>query len=115
MFDKTAIISWIEDKQLQDGGYCFYKVEPSGGLDTYFAIKTLRLLHTRPKNTQAVMMFWENEEKDGNLSDLHGLFLAVETYKELGQSFKLFMKYQPLLEDYIKKGSHIQKRTFYIC
>lgn len=97
LIDKQKIVDYIEDRHMSDGGYFFAQVEPSGGLDTYLAVKTLGLLGVKTKNAKSVADFWRREILEGNLNDLFAVFLAVETYKELGLPIAAFKKYEPLL------------------
>jgi len=97
LIDKQKIIDYIEERHLRDGGYFFAQVEPSSGLDTYLAVKTLRLLGAKIKNTKSIADFWKRKTLEGNLNDLFAIFLAVETYKELGLPVTAFEKYQSML------------------
>jgi hypothetical protein len=92
--NKQKIIDYIEERHLSDGGYFFAQVEPSSRLDTYLAVKTLRLLGAKTKNAKSIASFWKRETLEGNLDSLFSIFLAVETYKELGLSVNTFKKYQ---------------------
>jgi len=80
---RRKIVDYIEKCHLSDGGYFFAKIGPSSGLDTYLAVKTLRLLGARIGRAGSVASFWDRE-KD-LLNELFGIFLAAETYKELGR------------------------------
>lgn len=95
--NKQKIIDYIEERHLADGGYFFAQVEPSSGLDTYLAVKTLKLLGAKTKNAKSIADFWKRETLEGNLNDLFAVFLAVETYKELGLSVRLFKKFESVL------------------
>jgi len=97
-FDKRKIINYIEDRHLSDGGYFFARVEPSSGLDTCLAVKTLNLLGTKIKRVNSIVSFWKNKKLD----DLFGIFLAVGTLKELGLPAKAFDKYRHHLSDHLK-------------
>jgi len=108
---RQEIVKYIEDCHLKDGGYFFAKVEPSSGLETYLAIKTLRLLGVKTKNTKSVALFWEQESNEGNLDDPFSIFLAVETFKELGLMLGGFKKYRKFLVDCYK---HIISQTSFI-
>jgi len=94
LINKQKIISYIEKRHLSDGGYFFAQVEPSSGLDTYLAVKTLRFLGVKTKNAKSIASFWKREALEGNLDSLFAIFLAAETYKELGLSVNTFKKYQ---------------------
>jgi len=101
-FNKRKIIDYIEDCHLPDGGYFFAKIEPSGGLETCLAVKTLRFSGTKPKNVKSVVLFWKQQDEEGNLYDPFSIFLAVETYKGLGFPPDEFKKYRKLLVDCCK-------------
>lgn len=94
LINKQKIIDYIEKRHLADGGYFFAQVEPSSGLDTYLAVKTLRLLDVKTKNVKSIADFWKRESSEGNLDDLYAVFLAVETYKELELPFTAFKKFK---------------------
>jgi len=101
-FNKRKIIDYIEDCHMSDGGYFFAKVEPSGGLETCLAVKTLRLLGVKPKKAGSVVLFWKQQDKEGSLYNPFSIFLAVETYKGLGLAPDEFKKYRKLLADCYK-------------
>jgi len=111
VINKQKIIDYIEDCHLSDGGYFFAKVEPSSGLETYLAVKTLKLLGVKPKNAKSVASFWKNEGNEGNLNSLFLIFLAVGTYKELGLRIRVFKRYRRYLADYCKHI--IPRKTFF--
>ena len=110
-FNKRKIIDYIEDCHLSDGGYFFAKIEPSSGLETYLAVKALKLLGVKTKNTKSIALFWKQEKTEGNLNNLFSIFLATETYKELGLKIRVFKKYQKYLVDYYK---HIIPRGTFV-
>jgi len=90
VMNRRKIAEYIEDCHLSDGGYFFAKIEPSSGLETYLAVKTLKLLGVKTKNTESVALFWKEEDNEGNLNNLFSIFLATETYKELGLKIRVF-------------------------
>ena len=111
MFNIRKIVKYIEDCHLSDGGYFFARIEPSSGLETYLAVKTLRLLGVKTKNAKSVELFWEQREAEGNIDDPFSIFLAVETFKELGLKVEVFRKYRKYLADYYK---HIIPRGAFV-
>jgi hypothetical protein len=111
IFNRQKIAKYIEDCHLPDGGYFFAKVEPSSGLDTYLAVKTLRLLGVKTKNLKSVELFWKQREAEGNINDLFSIFLVVETFKELGLKVEVFRKYRKYLANYYK---HIIPRGAFV-
>jgi hypothetical protein len=102
MFNIRKIVKYIEDCHLSDGGYFFARIEPSSGLETYLAVKTLRLLGVKTKNAKSVELFWKQREAERNIDDPLSIFLAVETFKELGSGIGAFKKYREYLADYYK-------------
>jgi len=112
MFSKDEIYRYIEKCHLADGGYFFAQITPSSGLDTCLAIKTLNLLGLKPKNPEAVISFWEIEENEGNLNDLNGLFLAIQSYKDLGYPLNGFEKYKDLLLSFFRNEGFFKIRKY---
>ena len=111
VMNRRRIAEYIEDCHLSDGGYFFAKIEPSSGLETYLAVKTLKLLGVKTKNTKSVALFWKREEAEGNLDNLFSIFLAAKTYKELGLPLTIFKRYKKYLVDYYK---HIIPRGAFV-
>ncbi len=119
MYKIDEIYNYIEERHLDDGGYFFARITPSSGLDTYLAVKTLKLLKRRPKKSESIIHFWENEEKEGNIDDLTGIYFSSQTYRELGYSLRDFQKYKTLLfsvfqnkESYSKKAVSLKGESF---
>lgn len=104
-FDKRKIVHYLEDRHVSDGGYFFAQVKPSSGLDTYLAVKTLNLLGAKIKYARSIHSFWEKENPD----DLFGIFLTVESYRELGLPATTFNKYRRLLFDKLKDGDTLPR------
>jgi len=102
MFNIRKIVKYIEDRHLSDGGYFFARIEPSSGLETYLAVKTLRLLGAKTKNAKSIELFWKQREAEGNIYDLFSIFLAVGTFKELKLPIGTFKKYGKYLTDHCK-------------
>jgi len=103
MFDKKEIIRYLEDCHIEDGGYYFAKIAPSSGLDTCFAVKTLQMLGVKPAKIDPIVQFWRDQDAEGNLSDVTGLYFSVETIKALGLPLDNFTKYKKFLESYERK------------
>jgi len=106
MFNKKAIIHYLEDCHLEDGGYFFAKITPSSGLDTCLAVKTLKMLGVKPAKIDSIVQFWQNQDTKGNLSDVTGLYFSVETIKALGLPLDHFKKYKNFLESYELKNKN---------
>ena len=104
-FEKRKIVNYLENRHVSDGGYFFAQVEPSSGLDTYLAVQTLNLLGAKIKYAKSITSFWEKEDVD----DLFGIFLAVETYKELRLPVAVFDKYRRLLLHKLKDGAALSR------
>ena len=81
--DKQEIVAYIEKCHLSDGGYFFAGIEPSGGLDTCLAVKTLQLLGEPIRHARSIVKYWEHREAT-EYFDLDGYYLMDETYKTLG-------------------------------
>jgi hypothetical protein len=82
---RRQVVSYIERCHLEDGGYFFARVPPSGGLDTFFAVKSFSILGIKPNRPEAIANFFLNDFKESTLSGITGIFLAVEVLNELGQ------------------------------
>ena len=93
MFDKAKITKYIEDRYQSDGGYFFARVLPSGGADTYYAIRSLDMLGVNPQEPDGPIRFFSECESEGNLDDIRGLFFATQTYKTLRQPFSYTNKH----------------------
>jgi hypothetical protein len=90
--DKQEIIAYIEKCHLSDGGYFFAGIEPSGGLDTCLAVKTLQLLGEPIRHARSIVEYWEHREATGYF-DIDGYYLMAETYKTLGLLSDFKMSY----------------------
>jgi len=112
MINKQKIIDYVEDKHLPDGGYFFAKVEPSSGLDTYYAVKILKLLGIKTKHKNLIISFWKDTEKQGGINDLYSLFLSVETCRELQVDIGIFNKYHYLLFEIFENNRLLKKSIF---
>jgi len=78
---------------MSDGGYFFARVEPSGGLDTYCAVKSLSILGVKPGHPRAIANFLFDRFKRGTLVDVTGIFFAAEVLNDLGRMTGSFKKY----------------------
>jgi hypothetical protein len=81
---RHRVVKYIERCHLEDGGYFFARVPPSGGLDTYFAVKSLSILGVKPNRPEAIASFLRNHIAEGTLGGITGIFLAVEVLNDLG-------------------------------
>jgi len=92
---RKEAVRYIERCHLEDGGYFFARVLPSGGMDTYFAVKSLSILGVKPDRQGAIERFLFGEMKEGQLNDIAGLFTASEVFSDLGlltHDFSLFAR-----------------------
>ncbi|MBI2908769.1 MAG: hypothetical protein HYX92_14095 [Chloroflexi bacterium] len=96
MFSRQKILRYIESKRLSDGGYFFAGIEPSSAADTFYAVKTLRLLGARPRDPHGIVSFFRNS--DTVINDIGGLFYAVETIKGIGRHITWLREYGEILE-----------------
>jgi hypothetical protein len=99
--DEKKIIEYIENCHLSDGGYSFARVEPSGGLDTCLATKTLVLLGARLQHKESIMSFWEKNDEIVSFFDLDKFYLMAETWKALGLLSKFKKEYLKKIKHYI--------------
>ena len=77
--DLDRIAGYIESCQTEDGGFFFARIPPSGGADTYYAVRSLQLLGREPVNAEAVRS-WLHESAQGELTaNPKGIFFLVET------------------------------------
>ena len=82
---RQKVIGYIEECHLEDGGYCFFRMPPSSGMDTYFAVKSLSILGVKPDQPEAIVRFFLNYIAEGTIGGIIGIFLAVEVLNELGR------------------------------
>ena len=77
--DLDRIAGYIESCQTEDGGFFFARIPPSGGADTYYAVRSLQLLGREPAGAEAVRS-WLRESAQGELTaNPKGIFFLVET------------------------------------
>jgi len=101
---RRKVVGYIERCHLEDGGYCFFRMPPSSGMDTYFAVKSLATLGAKPKHPEAVVNFFLNMMKENSLGDLIGIFLTVEVMNELGQI-------TDVLKNYVQRVTAFQNKA----
>jgi len=82
---RRKVIGYIEGRHLEDGGYCFFRMPPSSGMDTYFAVKSLSILSVKPDRPEAIASFFLNDVKEGALGGIPGIFATIEVLNELNQ------------------------------
>jgi len=83
---RQKVVDYIERRYLEeDGGYCFYRIPPSSGMDTYFAVKSLSILGLKPQHPEAVVNFLLNQVKEDSFGSVIGIFATVEVISELSQ------------------------------
>jgi hypothetical protein len=95
MLSKNKIINYIEVRHLSDGGYYFAGIEPSSGADTFFAVKILSMLGTKPKDPESIKKFLEENVA---LTDIHGLYFTLETLVGLGYDIGRYRHYTGILD-----------------
>jgi len=87
------VAKYIEGCHMKDGGYFFARVEPSGGLDTYCAVKSLSILGVKPSHPRAIANFFLDRFETGTIVDIPGIFFAAEVLNELGKMTSGFKDY----------------------
>ena len=91
---RRKVTDYIEKRYLEeDGGYCFYRIPPSSGMDTYFAVKSLAILGLKPQHPEAVTNFILNQVKEDSTAGVTGVFATVEIIGELSRLPKGFKDY----------------------
>jgi len=90
---RKRIIKYVIERQTSDGGYFFACVPPGSLLDTYYAIKTLNMLETKPPNIELTEDFVNSFQSDYQSGNIHALFLATEVLSALGKSVATFYKF----------------------
>ena len=101
---RQQIAGYIENCQLEDGGFFFARVPPSSAMDTYFAVKSLHLIGEKPRRPWAIVDYFLNRAKDNSLHGLNDIFTAVEVMNELDQ------KMVPGLRNHAQKIRHLQNK-----
>jgi hypothetical protein len=81
---RKSVIRYIEERRLEDGGYFFARVLPSSGMDTYFAVKSLSILGTKPDHPQKTAEFLLDDLRDTTFGGLTGIFITAEVLNDLG-------------------------------
>jgi hypothetical protein len=82
---RQQVIEYVEKCHLEDGGYFFAQVAPSNCRDTYFAIESLRLLGTRPRNpSETVGFLIEQSKMNQGWGFLFGAFFIIRSLHQLG-------------------------------
>ena len=82
---RRDVVRYIKRCHLEDGGYFFARIPPSGYLDTYFAVKSLALLGVKPDRPEAITSFLLGEFKANTIGGIAGVFVPVEVLIELGR------------------------------
>ncbi|MCL7394419.1 MAG: hypothetical protein LZ169_06340 [Thaumarchaeota archaeon] len=85
-FQKTA--SYILSRRGKDGGYLYYQYQgifDSSAEDTYYAVKSLKLLGIEPPKPEETVDFLKSlQREDGSYSSLQTAYFAIKALKELG-------------------------------
>ena len=76
--DTERIARYIESCQTEDGGFFFARITPSGAADTYYAVKSLRLLGREPLDIEAAVGWLREAAQGGLVSNPKGVFFLVE-------------------------------------
>jgi hypothetical protein len=90
---RRDVVKYIESCYMKDGGYFFAQVEPSGGLDTYCAVKSLSILGVKPGHPRAIANFFLDRFKTAAIVDIPGIFFAAEVLDELHRMSSSFKRY----------------------
>jgi hypothetical protein len=79
-----SALRYIHTCQTEDGGYFFARISPSSLRDSYFAVKTLRMLGQSPRRPAALERFVRAYLQEGAGNPVHTSYLAIEILKDLG-------------------------------
>jgi hypothetical protein len=91
----NRIAAYIESCRVLGGGYYFARIPPGSPHDTFYAVATLRLLDTTPRDPEGVAAFFQELFDRDALATPPAIYYAVETLALLG---KLTPTWQPLGE-----------------
>lgn len=88
-------VAYIESCRVEGGGYYFARIPPGSPHDTFYAVATLRLLDTTPRDPEGVAAFFQELFDRNALTTPAAIYYAVETLALLG---RLTPAWQPLGE-----------------
>jgi hypothetical protein len=81
-------LQYVHSCQTEDGGYFFARIPPGSLRDSYFAVKTLRLLGQWPQQPAALTHFVQSFLGEIAGSPVHTCYCALEIMNELGQDLE---------------------------
>lgn len=85
MINTKSIATYIFERQNEDGGYTFARGAESNAQDTYYAIKILRMLDTKPTNMDKTIRFLQGlQHQDGSFDSIKGAYYVITTLSFLG-------------------------------
>ncbi len=83
---RKRVISYVENCQVDDGGYFFARISPASLMDTFYAVSTLATLGQRPRNAGRVVDYVNGLADSSTLNDWRGIFAACEVLDIVGSS-----------------------------
>ncbi|WP_334111212.1 prenyltransferase/squalene oxidase repeat-containing protein [Thermodesulfitimonas autotrophica] len=83
LINRTA--AYIESCRVEGDGYYFARIPPGSPHDTFYAVATLRLLDTAPRDPEGVAVFFQELFDRGALATPPAIYYAVETLALLGK------------------------------
>jgi len=83
-----SALCYIHTCQTEDGGYFFARIPPGSLRDSYFAVKTLRMLGQSPRRPAALERFVRAYLQEDAGNPVHTSYLAIEILKALGEDLE---------------------------
>ena len=82
---QQRILDYVIDRQCRKGGFCFYKLEETNGLDTYSALSLLNLLDVSFKDEKTVAYLQNMQNDDGSYDSVFLAFYSLKSLRLLNQ------------------------------
>lgn len=76
-------LRYIRSCRVEDGGYFFARIPPGSLLDSYFAVKALKMLDQRPERPESLERFVWSHTGEKPAMRIHGIYLCLEILREL--------------------------------
>ena len=89
----SPIISYIRNRQNEDGGYTFAQWTESSAEDTYYALQILEMLKTQPlRVTDTIRFLRELQYSDGSYDSVKVAYFCNTTLSALGSTPRFDMR-----------------------
>jgi len=108
---KKNIIAYVKSTRCNDGGYVHYRMPPSSGLDTFYALSILKLLGEKITHKEETVNFIESLAGPENVNDL---YIIIKCHQLLGRSVAEFNdRVKNLISLYLAEFVSKDKELFY--